>query len=143
MNMSKKIAAVGSGDGAEICTEPGYQSIVSTPAAATQATVTAPALTGNGRHVCKAISAAIAAGATAQTPIRAVLRDGATGVGTILWSKKLSAPVNQCASVDLSGLSIVGSPNTAMTLEFVAAGVAASEEDVTLGFFDLLEGVAG
>jgi dihydroorotase-like cyclic amidohydrolase len=130
-DQSGSLAALASGD-STVVMEPGTWPVVHTPAAATQA-IAAKAAGGEGvRHVCRGISASIACGANAQTPIRLVLRDGATGVGAILWSKKLSAPANSTANVDLTGLAYVGSPNTAMTLEFAAAGVAASEQDVTL-----------
>jgi hypothetical protein len=140
MNLNKNHAALGTGDGAEIATEPGNLSVVSTSGAGGTASATIAALT-KGRHVCKGISVSIAAGAAAQTPITAVLRDGATGVGTIRWSKTLSAPTNGSASVDPTGLSLVGSLNTAMTLEFTGAGTANTIQDVTLMFFDLLEGM--
>ena len=125
------LASLANGD-ADVAMEPGCWSVVHTPAAATQATCTKAAATDGSRHICRGVSVAIAAGATPQTPIRVVLRDGAPGAGTILWSKTLAVPANQSASVDLSPLTIVGSVNTAMTLEFTGAGVAASQEDVTL-----------
>lgn len=125
------LAALANGD-ADVAMEPGTWTVTSFPAAATQATATRAPGGPGVRHICRGISVAIAAGATPQTPIRAVLRDGATGAGTILWSKTLAVPANQGASVDLSPVTIVGSANTAMTLEFTAAGVAASQEDVTL-----------
>lgn len=139
IRQSQNQVALGTGDGVDLVTEPGVKTVVHTPAAATQATASVAA-NANGRHVCKAIHASIACGATPQTPIRLVLRDDATGAGTVLWSKKLAAPANGVASVDITGLCIPGSLNKAMTLEFVAAGVAASEQDVTLGYFDLQEG---
>jgi hypothetical protein len=140
MKLSQLNAALGTGDSSEIATEPGYKSVVNTPAAATAAVATVAAL-ATGKHVCKGIHASIACAGTAQTPLRVVLRDGATGAGTILWSKKVSAPINSCVEIDVTGCSFVGSVNTAMTLEFSAAGVAASEQDATLVYFDLTEGL--
>jgi hypothetical protein len=128
---SGALAVLANGD-ADVAMEPGTWSVTNFPATATQATITKPAGGAGVRHICRGVSVAIAAGATPQTPIRVVLRDGLTGAGIILWSKTLAVPANQSASVDLSPLTIVGSPNTAMTLEFTAAGVAASQEDVTL-----------
>jgi hypothetical protein len=101
------------------------------PAAATQATCTIAAAGPNLRNVVKSITACIAAGANAQTPINVVLRDGATGVGNILWSGALSAIVNSCGVVEWEG-ELAGSPNTQMTLEFTGAGVAASLETVAM-----------
>jgi len=106
-----------------------------TPAAATQATISkaaAPAL----KHVCTSISATLTTVGTLQGPIQLNLRDGATGAGTILWSLSIQLPVNGAWSIFLSGLSIPGSINTAMTLEFSAAGVAASQESVALTGYD-------
>lgn len=126
-------------DSAEVCTLPGQWSIQHQPATATQATITRAAV-GNTRHVCTGITACIAAGATAQTPIIVNLRDGATGAGTILWSGALSAPVNGCASVPVAGFNIPGSLGVAMTLEFAGAGVAASQETVSLQGHDVTGG---
>jgi hypothetical protein len=140
MNLNKNHAALGTGDSAEIATEPGNKTVVSTSGAAGTASANVAAIT-TGVHVCKAISVSIAAGAAAQGPITVVLRDGATGVGTIKWSKTLSAPANGSASVDPSGLSIVGTRGNQMTLEFTAGGAANTIQDVTLMYFDLLEGL--
>ena len=136
LNLSGPFAATGNADGVEAAAEPGYWSINHTPAAATQATITKAAVAGT-RHVCKTITATIACAGTAQTPLAVYLRDGATGVGTILWSAKVSAPANTSQILQITGLSVVGSVNTAMTLEFAAAGVAASEATVSLSGFDV------
>jgi hypothetical protein len=106
---------------------------VHNPAAAAQATIAAPAAGVGVRNICRSLGFSIACAATAQGPIHVYLRDGATGAGTIKRSWVLSAPVNGAAVFDVSGLEIPGSPNTAMTIEFEAAGVAASVESVSLG----------
>lgn len=111
--------------------KPDEWSVQHTPAAATQATISKAAVTG-ARHVCKGITATIAAGATASGIVNAVLRDGATGAGTILWSGKLVAPIGVGVSIALSDLNIVGTKGTAMTFEFVGAGAAATEETVAM-----------
>lgn len=129
VHLSGTTAALGSGEGVDLSLEPGHWSITHEPAATVQATFTKAAV-ANTRHICKVISVSIACGATAQTPISVRLRDGITGVGTVLWSKKLSAPVNGVASADLTDLSIVGSVNTAMTIEFVTGGAATTEQTV-------------
>jgi hypothetical protein len=106
----------------------------STPAANTQATTSKAAGGGTVRHVatsitwCFATDTAVGAG-----PFNINLRDGATGAGTIIrtWIVDLPAVENsQCQ--DLSGLNMTGTANTAMTLEFAAAGGAATVETVTL-----------
>ena len=110
-------------------------SVFSFPATAAQATITKAAIAGVS-HVCNAITASVACGATAQTPIQVVLRDGLTGAGTVLWTAALAAPANGVAKVSVSGLGIIGTAGNAMTLEFTAAGVAASQEAVTLSGYD-------
>lgn len=134
--LSGATAILGAGDGVELATEPGHLSVTHEPAAATQATI-GPVAKAGVRHVCKSIGVSIACAGTAQTPISVRLRDDATGAGTILWSKKVSAPVNSCVNIDITGLSIVGSVNKAMTLEFSGAGVAASEQTVNLSYIDV------
>lgn len=117
-------------------TSPGQWAVGHTPAAATQATITRAAVAAT-RHVCTGISGSISTGATAQAVAAIlVLRDGATGAGTILWTKQVILPANAVFSVDISGLNIVGSVNTAMTLEWTAAGVAGSFESVSLSGSD-------
>lgn len=101
------------------------------PAAATQATISRAASTGK-KHYCKSITATIAAVGTASGIVTAVLRDGASGGGTVLWSGKMNVPIGGSASIALSDLNIEGTPGTAMTLEFTAAGAAATEETVAM-----------
>ena len=111
--------------------------LVHAPAAATKATVTVAA--GAVRHVCSGITASIGCGITAQTPININLIDGVSGGATLLWSGVAAAAVNNACWYELTGLSIHGSLNTAMTLEFAAAGVAASVEAVVLHYYDEFE----
>lgn len=118
--------------------------VVHNPAAATQATITQAAETvaaqpptPNTRSeiVVTNITASIAAGATAQTPIQVHLRDGATGAGAIVWSASLSAIINSCAVIEKSNLNIVCKSGNA-TLEFEGAGAAATEQSVAMaGYF--------
>jgi len=110
-------------------------SVTHTPAAATQATISKAAGGGTVRHIATSITACSAQAGTAQTPIAVNLRNGATGAGTILRSWKLSTIIQDSKCVDLSGLAMIGSANTAMTIEFAAAGVAGSEQTVTLTGF--------
>jgi hypothetical protein len=115
----------------------GNWSVYHVPATATQATITKAAVSGY-RHVCNSITATVAANSTAQTPLTVYLRDGATGAGTILWAGTVAAPANGLGGVCVGGLNIIGSENTAMTLEFSAAGVANSAQAVTLTGFEVL-----
>lgn len=105
------------------------------PTATRQATVTQVAGDAGVRNVCRSITATVACGATAQTPLSVFLRDGATGVGAILWQAVLAAPADGSGIVNVSDLEIVGSPATPMTLEFSAGGVAASLEAVSMSGF--------
>lgn len=111
----------------------GIFNINHTPAAATQATISQAAAGAGVSNVCTRIGASISTVGTAQTLIQINLRDGATGAGTILWSKSVQLATNSMLSIDIQGLYIQGSANTPMTLEFSAAGVAASVESVQLG----------
>lgn len=111
-------------------------SIQHTPSAAAQATISKAAVAGF-RHICDGITVTLACGATAQTPLQVVLRDGATGVGAILWSAKVAAPANGMAFIDRHSMGVPGTPGNAMTLEFVGAGAAATEAAVSMSGFDI------
>lgn len=110
-------------------------SVFHTPAAATQATASKAAASAL-RHVCTSIAFTLTTVGTLQGPVQINLRDGATGGGTILWSLSLQLPVNGIVALAFSDLVIPGSTNTAMTLEFSAAGVAASQESVAMTGYD-------
>lgn len=118
----------------------GNWSINHAPVANTQATISRAAVAGQ-RHVCTSISATLSAQATAVSgDVQINLRDGATGAGTILWSQTVrvgaaSSITADRAVITLSGLSIFGTANTAMTLEFSAAGGANTFESVALTGF--------
>lgn len=117
----------------------GGWSVEHRPAVAAQATVTRAAAGVGVRNICRSITACVAAAGTPQTPIQAVLRDGASGVGDVLWSGVLAAPANSGGVVALPGLSIVGSANTPMTLEFTGAGVAGSYETVAMSGIEAIQ----
>jgi len=106
-------------------------SVIDTDVGATQSTATRAAGGGAVRHVATGIT--ICRGDTAAAaPALIHLRDGATGAGTILrsWVIGVGAGLSQCENV--TGLNMTGSANTAMTLEFAAAGAATSTSTVTL-----------
>lgn len=113
------------------------------PAANTQATTSQPAGGAGVHHVCTWIAASLTAGSTAPTvpatPVNVRLRDGASGAGTVIWLCGLAIPATAGESdkILLSGLEIVGSANTAMTLEFSAAGGAGTFEIVAFGGYDI------
>lgn len=123
------------GVGGLIAAGPGEWAIQNTPAAATQATITRAAGGAGVRHVCRSVTCSILATA-AQGQIILNLRDGATGAGTILWSAQFSLGAASSDRIALSGLNIVGSANTAMTLEVAAAPAATNFASVALTGYD-------
>ena len=70
--------------------------------------------------------------AQSQAALEFVVRDGATGAGAILWRIKLACPAGDSRSVVLSGLNIIGSVATAMTVESVGAPAATNVATVTM-----------
>lgn len=122
---------------------PGTWSITHAPAANTQATITRAAGAAGVRHVCTAITATLVAPiAVTSGAVQLNLRDGATGAGTILKSFTLqvggaASTITDRAIIQLSGLQVVGSAATAMTLEFSAAGGASTLESVSLEGYDI------
>lgn len=118
---------------------PGDWSVTHAPAANTIATITRAAGGAGVRHKCTSIMAALTAAGAAATPaLTIVLRDGATGVGTILWSATHMAGLGFADEVSLAGLNIVGSANTAMTLEFSAAPGAGNFASVAMTGHDVI-----
>ena len=118
---------------------PGNWSISNAPAAGTQATSSRAAGAAGVRHVVNCITASFVnntnAGAQSTT---LVIRDGASGVGTIIWQTLLSTTGNGGSfdRVALCGLNITGSAATAMTVEFTAAPPATETEIVQLSGYD-------
>lgn len=130
--------ALQTGVGAILATRPGDWSVnAGAPAGGAVATVSKAAGGAGVRHVCTSISATLATGATAQAVAAVlVLRDGASGAGALLFAKQVILPANGLWEVNISGLNIVGSVNTAMTLEFSAAPVAGAFESASFTGYD-------
>lgn len=101
------------------------------PLAATQAIASKAAGAAGVRHVATSITACLLD--TDSVDAQAVvLRDGATGAGTIIWAAQLGVSAvsgSQCITIPIT---FTGSAATAMTLEFSSAGSANSFETVTL-----------
>lgn len=112
------------GLGAQLTTRPGEWTITDAPAANTVATATRAAGAAGVRHVLTSFCADLCAVAAQATPITFVIRDGAAGVGAILYQRRLIAPLGTTASVEITDLNIVGSDATAMTVECTAAPAA-------------------
>jgi hypothetical protein len=133
------LGAAVAGLGALLAAGPGEWAISHLPAANVVATITRAAVAGQ-RHVCRSITGSIAAGAIAPAAFNTqlLLRDGASGVGAILWGDTLSmsAVAGGQDTSQLSGLNIVGTAGNAMTLEFLAAAGANTLESVALTGYD-------
>lgn len=99
--------------------------LFSTPAAATQATATQATAGPGKRNVLTSLTVTVNAVA-AQGVQTVVVRDGATGVGTILWSITVG-PLGAAQSAHIPipfPNGIVGSSNVAMTIELTGAPAA-------------------
>jgi hypothetical protein len=94
------------------------------PAVTTAASASKTAASSTGPDVlrCRSLSVSVAGdGAVATGKIKAVLRDGATGVGTIIWSATLQAPATGSANIDIPDLDYRASIGNALTLETTSA----------------------
>jgi len=118
---------------------PGEWTALHTPAAATQATCSIAAGGAGVRHVCRSVSMSYYGSGGAAGPTLVHLRDGATGAGTIKRSWYLgTSAANIVDHVDLAGLNIFGTANTAMTLEFAAAGAANTFQQVSMSGYSTI-----
>lgn len=113
----------------------GLWSITNFPATATAASASQAAPT-NGSTTgmvvrCRAVSFSVACAGTAQTPLQGVIRDGPTGTGTIMQNFVLAGPQDGSSIVQLSGLDVRASLGNAITVEFVANNVTASQSTVS------------
>jgi hypothetical protein len=109
---------------------PGMWTITSSPAAGTRA-VNARAAGGVGvinvaTHACFTLVTA-----EAQAPLKCRLLNGATGVGSVIWTGLLGGPANTCVSLIVSGIMLPASDNTALTVEFDVAPAATNMCSVT------------
>lgn len=110
-------------------------SVFHNPAVSTQATASKAAAGANMKHVCTGISFSLSA-VVAQPLISVALRDGASGLGTILWQKQYILAAGAVLNVDISDLALPGTFNTAMTLEFSGAPAATNLESVEMTGYD-------
>lgn len=126
------------GNGSAMVTAPADWAVNNVAGAATQATITKAAGAAGVKHVATSISGQISTVGTAQAAQLVFnLRDGATGAGTVLWSVGISLATNSTWGFYLTGLHIIGSAATAMTLETAAAPVAAAFASVALTGYDV------
>jgi hypothetical protein len=122
--------------GTVLAVRPFEQSVQHYPATATLATVASTAPGAKASVVVRSISANLVAGAAAENR-RLVLRDGASGAGTIIWSIPIFAPANVGANpVQLSDLNIqIPTAGNLATLEFDAAGAVGSQQGVSMTYY--------
>lgn len=109
--------------GVQMTEKGGRWAVFHNPAASSQATISIAAEAAV-RHVADCVSfSAVATTAPALTALTVQLRDGGTGAGTVLQQWQVLAPAATGQAVlpfGLCGLNLVGTTNTAMTLEFSA-----------------------
>jgi hypothetical protein len=113
-----------------LVTEKGPRFGVTNSPGAGNAAVATIAANATGRHVADCVGwSVVSTGAVTATDISIVLRDGATGAGTILRTFQVAVNVAAATGIqvvpiyEFCGLNLVGTTNTAMTLE-MSAGVA-------------------
>lgn len=126
--------------GFTIVATPGNWALTNLPIVNTQATITRAAGAAGVRHIATSITATFSSGtSSAGGAVVAVLRDGSTGAGTILWQSNMqfTAAVDGGQTIVVPALNILGSPATAMTLEFTAAGGANTFESVSVTGYDV------
>ncbi len=107
-------------DGRQVVSAAGTWAVTHSPAVNTMATISQAAGGGTVKNVCTSIIASLCSdGAPTPELIKVHLRDGATGAGTILQTVLLSlaAVSGDKATFVATGLNIVGTANTAMTIE--------------------------
>ena len=134
MSEANQAAASGtSGNrGSSLVAMHGNWSILNFPATNTAATATRAADAAGRRHVLTSLHFSVTGAAAAPAAIiQCVIRDGAAGAGTIIWSGVLAAPAATAAEISLGNLSIVGSANTALTIEFTGASGAGTQQSVS------------
>jgi hypothetical protein len=122
--------------GVQLTAQPGHWSIHAGPAVDLQATASRAAGGPGVRHVLTSLCFTMVPNVAGSNigPARCFIRDGASTSGTILWQGLLSCGAGQAAVVALSGLSIVGSINTALTIEFDAGKVGALQSVAATGY---------
>lgn len=107
------------------------------PAANTQATITQSAAGVGVKNACLGFTVTLASSSTtapAAIQLTVALIDGASGGTTYLWRSVLALPAVAGAVVSIvqGNAYYVGSANTALTLEFSAAGGANTIQSVSM-----------
>jgi hypothetical protein len=117
-----------------IALNPSSFAVFSNPAAGSQATIAAAAGGAGVKNIATLVCfSAAATTAPVLTALTVNLRDGATGAGTVKWTMQLAIPASTgiLAAPFCSPVNVIGTANTAMTLEF-SASLANLIESVSL-----------
>jgi hypothetical protein len=115
--------AAQSGLGAALVAPPGQWSVQHSPAVGAVATISRVAGGAGVRNVCTGFGFGFSSGVAVAAQVMVVnLRDGASGAGAILksWLFSLAAAIIPPFGIEVAGVEIPGTANTAMTLEFTA-----------------------
>src|SRR5690348_8613510 len=110
---------------------PYERSISNEPAVGVVASVSSAAPGTKAVQVLRAFSATLIAGAAAEKA-DVLIRDGASGVGTILKRIPLNAAIGKTDRVAQQGLNLAMSPGNVCTIEFAAAPSGTGFEAVEL-----------
>ena len=100
----------------------GKWQITNTPSVNTAATANVTAGTTGGVAI-RLCALQVSLGGTAVGAAQAVVRDGATGAGTIIWSGQLACSANGSSIIALAGLDLRATSGT-LTIETTGAGGA-------------------
>lgn len=116
---------------------PNQWAISSASGSGGRATVTETAVSGV-RHTIVAIDASLHQTTAVACSGDLVVRDGASGSGTIIYEHSLAIPATagESASIFLTGLQWAGTAGNAMTIEFGAASASGCFQRVNLFGFD-------
>lgn len=128
--------------GVQLSVKPSSWIVTSAPSSGTVGSASIAAEAGV-RHVADCVAfSADSGGAVTAAAGTFVIRDGATGAGTVVWNYAVAHAVAAAAGVDtilpvnFCGLNIVGTTNTAMTAEF-NSGVTGEVQVANLSGFNI------
>jgi hypothetical protein len=131
--------ATADGRGVAQVVEPGHWTLRGIDGGGTSPASQTRAAVAGTRHILRTISArfftpTVLAGGSSVTVL--VVRDGASGVGAILWQSYFVIATAAASEdrLDLSGLSLVGSVNTAMTVEFTVLATGTQQSLSATGY---------
>lgn len=115
--------------GVQLERKPADWSVINFPATDTTATATKAAGGAGVRHVLTGFCFSLSgASGTATALLRCDILDGASQI----FSAVLSAPANTTKTIEFDNLSLLGTANTAMIIQFSAAGGAGTQEAVSM-----------